>query len=235
MDVCVDSLSGIHMGNNISISMTGGKVVIVSVLGKGIIEQKRINCLTSNISGHAMNIWKFKSPVSAWWRCKSISSANLSGIIIWFLLESASYWKESSPWHPEHLTLAPLKKAAKSFPSRHKYCLIKTLWSNMESFQKPVMELFYIKILNTKPHPLYKDDIGMQKDSQSWGSGYITLTSSIGPTLGFPVQRSIIYPLFMCTTLKKDTRINAEILIICFPVNTQNLHSTYFKMGLSCF
>ena len=50
MGVCVDSLSGTHMGTNISISMTGGKVVIGVMLGKGIIEQKRINCLTSNIS-----------------------------------------------------------------------------------------------------------------------------------------------------------------------------------------
>ena len=32
-------------------------------------------------------------------------------------------------------------------------------------FQKPVMELLYIKIPNTKVHPLYKDDIGMQKES----------------------------------------------------------------------
>ena len=66
MGVCVDSLSGTHMGTNISISMTGGKVVIGVMLGKGIIEQKRINCLTSNISEvMPVNIWKFKSPVSA--------------------------------------------------------------------------------------------------------------------------------------------------------------------------
>jgi len=71
------------------------------------------------------------------------------------------------------------------------------------------MELLYIKIPNTKVHPLYKDDIGMQKDSQSWGSGYIHCIqrAQSGPALWLSSSKINNLPItFPCTKLKEMTQ-----------------------------
>lgn len=128
---------------------------------------------------------------------QSISSVNLSGIIIWFLLEPATYWKESFLGIQNIWLSHSYRKQPRVFHPNTSTVLSKLYEVTMESYFRNQSWSYSILKFPTQRFILcIKMILACRKIHRAGALDTYTVSRglNLAQLYGFPVQRSIIYP-----------------------------------------